>query len=293
MGAKILHYLTDGCSHLVFKDGSLSTYNAAKDLRIHIVSVSWIEACRKEDTRLPEVDYPCCNHKRYDSARHFPNAKNGKSFRFKDEKCLSQALDTKANRISRSLKKVAKKVGATRTVDKQKNYKPFAFRVSHALPDYPNNFSRSGTIDGENKIQRNKRIISDMHGYEKSTKRAKIANKECTKIIPHPNKSDFKPVLGSNVANHEGINDKRMDKTEDVISSPGGYAKCRSSNNKNIHGIKAICLRILGKRSTCYMDLGNIINKNSKRTTIHSPTIGNIEAEIIRTCAEILGYKVQ
>ena len=66
MGATIAKRLSKRCTHLVFKDGRATTYNKAKNLGLHIVSVSWIEACRKKEIRLPEKDFPCCNRKQYE-----------------------------------------------------------------------------------------------------------------------------------------------------------------------------------------------------------------------------------
>ena len=48
MGATIAKRLTKRCTHLVFKDGKAASYTKAKHLGLHIVSVSWIEACRKK-----------------------------------------------------------------------------------------------------------------------------------------------------------------------------------------------------------------------------------------------------
>ena len=72
MGATIAKRLTKRCTHLVFKDGKAATYTKAKHLGLHIVSVSWIEACRKKEIRLLEEDYPCCNRKKYECADVFP-----------------------------------------------------------------------------------------------------------------------------------------------------------------------------------------------------------------------------
>ena len=74
MGAKINKRLSARCTHVIFKDGICSTYNKAKKLGLYIVSVSWIEACRKEGVRLAEVDYPCCNRKNYEHPGRLQNS---------------------------------------------------------------------------------------------------------------------------------------------------------------------------------------------------------------------------
>ena len=73
MGAKTRKRLSSNCTHLVFKDGSFSTYHKAKQLGLHIVSVSWIEASRKEGSRLEENDFPCCNRKHYEQTEYLEN----------------------------------------------------------------------------------------------------------------------------------------------------------------------------------------------------------------------------
>ena len=73
MGAKTRKRLSSNCTHLVFKDGSFSTYHKAKQLGLHIVSVSWIEASRKKGTRLEENDFPCCNRKHYEQTEYLEN----------------------------------------------------------------------------------------------------------------------------------------------------------------------------------------------------------------------------
>lgn len=41
-----------------YQDGSFKTYQKAKLLKVHLVSVLWIEAVRKSMCRVPEQNYP-------------------------------------------------------------------------------------------------------------------------------------------------------------------------------------------------------------------------------------------
>ena len=108
MGATIAKRLTKRCTHLVFKDGKAATYTKAKHLGLYIVSVSWIEACRKKEIRLPEEDYPCCNRKKYECADIFPISTKSK---IKDHKIKNdikgsnlrhKPMSTKRKDISKS-----------------------------------------------------------------------------------------------------------------------------------------------------------------------------------------------
>ncbi|KRT80190.1 hypothetical protein AMK59_8607, partial [Oryctes borbonicus] len=58
MGADVKDTITRDVTHVVFKDGSFRTYQKAKLLKVHVVSVLWIEAVRKNMYRVPEQKYP-------------------------------------------------------------------------------------------------------------------------------------------------------------------------------------------------------------------------------------------
>ena len=61
LGAKVVKNLGKQCTHMVFKEGNLTTYNKAKSLGIHIVSANWVEACEKEMKIADEKLYPTMN----------------------------------------------------------------------------------------------------------------------------------------------------------------------------------------------------------------------------------------
>ncbi|KAK4877349.1 hypothetical protein RN001_009855 [Aquatica leii] len=66
MGAKVAERLERGVTHVVFKDGSFTTYQKAKLLKAHLVSVLWLEAVRKSNNRVPEKYYPALGIESYD-----------------------------------------------------------------------------------------------------------------------------------------------------------------------------------------------------------------------------------
>ncbi|KAM6459829.1 microcephalin isoform 2-T2 [Liasis olivaceus] len=61
MGAKISKTLNKQVTHVVFKDGLLSTWNRAQKAGIKLVSVLWVEKCREAGTRIDESLYPAIN----------------------------------------------------------------------------------------------------------------------------------------------------------------------------------------------------------------------------------------
>ncbi|XP_047114762.1 uncharacterized protein LOC124795031 isoform X1 [Schistocerca piceifrons] len=58
LGAVVSDTFSDEVTHVVFKDGLPSTYNRALRRRIPVVSVLWIEACKKAGLRVSERMYP-------------------------------------------------------------------------------------------------------------------------------------------------------------------------------------------------------------------------------------------
>lgn len=54
-------------THVVFKDGLQSTYNKAKSWNIPIVSILWIEACKKHLILMDPKAYPIANIEKYEN----------------------------------------------------------------------------------------------------------------------------------------------------------------------------------------------------------------------------------
>lgn len=99
LGARTTAKVTSpGVTHLVFKDGTLATYNKAKKLGIHIVSVSWIEACRKAGSLVEEAQYPCVSKERYESPGLFPRLRKTRSLQPKSDEEFDRYLERKMKR---------------------------------------------------------------------------------------------------------------------------------------------------------------------------------------------------
>ncbi|RZC36452.1 microcephalin [Asbolus verrucosus] len=63
MGATIRDQFTSDVTHVIFKDGSFTTYQKAKLMKIHLVSVLWLDAVRRNNARVPEKNYPAFGSK--------------------------------------------------------------------------------------------------------------------------------------------------------------------------------------------------------------------------------------
>ncbi|KAJ8954890.1 hypothetical protein NQ318_016829 [Aromia moschata] len=66
MGAVIRDQFTRDVTHVVFKDGSFTTYEKAKLMKVHLVSVLWIEACRTTNSRVSENKFSAVGTASYD-----------------------------------------------------------------------------------------------------------------------------------------------------------------------------------------------------------------------------------
>ncbi|NWZ83903.1 MCPH1 protein, partial [Poecile atricapillus] len=58
MGAKVSKTLNKHVTHLVFKDGRLTTWKKAQKMGVKIVSVLWVEKCRETGTHVDESLFP-------------------------------------------------------------------------------------------------------------------------------------------------------------------------------------------------------------------------------------------
>ncbi|CAG9840235.1 unnamed protein product [Diabrotica balteata] len=66
MGAVIREKITKDVTHVIFKDGSFTTYQKANLLKVHLVSVLWLEACKSSCMKVSEKNYPAIGTEAYD-----------------------------------------------------------------------------------------------------------------------------------------------------------------------------------------------------------------------------------
>ncbi|KAI9577834.1 uncharacterized protein LOC119641320 [Glossina fuscipes] len=75
LGARVNLTLLRDTTHVIFKDGLLSTYKKAKMWNIPIVSILWIEACRTQHRLCDPKDYPISNIDRYENPELYAKIK--------------------------------------------------------------------------------------------------------------------------------------------------------------------------------------------------------------------------
>lgn len=68
LGAQVSDKLLRSTTHVIFKDGLLSTYNKAKLWDIPLVSVLWVDGCKKQLRLANPKLYPISNSQRYENS---------------------------------------------------------------------------------------------------------------------------------------------------------------------------------------------------------------------------------
>eukprot|EP00123_Amoebidium_parasiticum_P014692 comp22601_c2_seq1/m.34661 comp22601_c2_seq1/g.34661 ORF comp22601_c2_seq1/g.34661 comp22601_c2_seq1/m.34661 type:complete len:731 (-) comp22601_c2_seq1:124-2316(-) len=58
LGAKVVKSFTMDVTHVIFSQGKCKTYDKAMARGLYLVSILWVEGCRKEGRRVDERDYP-------------------------------------------------------------------------------------------------------------------------------------------------------------------------------------------------------------------------------------------
>ncbi|XP_055917218.1 uncharacterized protein LOC129949657 isoform X2 [Eupeodes corollae] len=128
LGAKVNDKLLRDTTHVVFKDGLLSTYNKAKKWNIPIVSILWIEACKKQMRLMSPKDFPISNADRYENPELYDKMKRYKSMQpdaeenrraktkapAKENGLKSKAIPATAPAITPTLSSAKKKTDITR-----------------------------------------------------------------------------------------------------------------------------------------------------------------------------------
>ena len=268
MGANISDNLTSRCTHLIFKDGSLSIYNKAKKLGIHIVSVTWIEACRNDGTRLPEANYPCSNKERYENPGLFPKLRKAKSMQPKDPDEFMRTVELRLDRREKAKQRTAEKLKAKEQAEKERLYNPFTYRVRHPLPDY---YYNSPTLNDSKHKGAKKYDVLEM------LEEASISSP----MLPVPNRQN---QISATKNDNTGLSpDNRHSNTcskalRDEEMLPGALtpSPC-TSDDLNTPLLKRLADRI-NRRS--------LADHNSKHTPSYTPQIPNLQEQYSRQDAE-------
>uniref|UniRef100_A0A182NHZ2 BRCT domain-containing protein n=1 Tax=Anopheles dirus TaxID=7168 RepID=A0A182NHZ2_9DIPT len=79
LGAKVNERLLKDTTHVIFKDGLLSTYQKAKKMNIPVVSILWIEACKRHSCLMNPSEFKISNLERYENPDLFKRIRRQKS----------------------------------------------------------------------------------------------------------------------------------------------------------------------------------------------------------------------
>lgn len=71
----IHYYFCSNTTHVIFKNGLQSTYDKAKSWNIPIVSLLWIEACKKHMMLVDTKDYAITDLHRYENPELYDKIK--------------------------------------------------------------------------------------------------------------------------------------------------------------------------------------------------------------------------
>ncbi|XP_058832822.1 uncharacterized protein LOC131690808 [Topomyia yanbarensis] len=89
LGAKVNDRLYRDTTHVIFKDGLLSTYQKAKKMNIPVVSILWIEACKRHICLMNPEDFPISNQERYENPELFKKIRRQKSMQPRAEEVVN------------------------------------------------------------------------------------------------------------------------------------------------------------------------------------------------------------
>ncbi|XP_073848643.1 microcephalin isoform X2 [Musca autumnalis] len=90
LGARVNLKLLRDTTHVVFKDGLMSTFKKAQQWGIPVVSILWIEACKTKNRICDPKDYPISNLDRYENPELYTKMKRYKSMQPDSESSISR-----------------------------------------------------------------------------------------------------------------------------------------------------------------------------------------------------------
>uniref|UniRef100_A0A1I8PTK2 BRCT domain-containing protein n=1 Tax=Stomoxys calcitrans TaxID=35570 RepID=A0A1I8PTK2_STOCA len=120
LGARVNLKLLRDTTHVVFKDGLMSTFKKARQWGIPIVSILWIEACKTKNRICDPKDYPISNLDRYENPELYDKMKRFKYMQPDSESSInrrggSAQRDLTPTQKTGAIKKNSTLIGSTPT----------------------------------------------------------------------------------------------------------------------------------------------------------------------------------
>ncbi|XP_067678748.1 microcephalin-like [Haliotis asinina] len=104
LGAVVVSKFTDDVTHVIFKEGLKRTRDKAIKKNIHLVSVLWVDSCRKKDEHVSEKLFPAIVPESSSTPVQFPRFKKMKSMQPSD---FNEDVVSSAERCQKRRKRVA------------------------------------------------------------------------------------------------------------------------------------------------------------------------------------------
>ncbi|XP_046809821.1 microcephalin isoform X2 [Lucilia cuprina] len=158
LGARVNLSLNRDTTHVIFKDGLMSTFKKAKQMNVPIVSILWIEACKNQRRICDPKDYPISNLDRYENPELYTKMKRVKSMQ-PDSECNKRIRakaggggtpkDTTPNQKTGNLKKTSTLIGGTPTSStnkKKTDISQFFKKLERATPTSTSKVNGGGDI---------------------------------------------------------------------------------------------------------------------------------------------------
>lgn len=82
LGATVRDKITRDVTHVIFKDGLYSTFRKAQNMKMHIVSVLWLDAVRRYKCQMPEHKYKPLDFDKYNNMNESQVCQVRSSFHF-------------------------------------------------------------------------------------------------------------------------------------------------------------------------------------------------------------------
>lgn len=79
-GIRVNDKLLKDTTHVIFKDGLVSTYKQAKKLGIPVTTILWIDTCKAQKRLVDPNNFQISNLERYENSELFPRIRRQKSF---------------------------------------------------------------------------------------------------------------------------------------------------------------------------------------------------------------------
>lgn len=175
-GIKINEKLYKDTTHVIFKDGLLSTYKQAKKFGIPVTTILWIESCKAQRRLVDTAKFPISNLERYEHPEIYGRVRRQKSMQPEISKVVSIPKSTISAPSLMNKKNADETDGDDVTFVNEETLKDCA-EMEMTLKEVDETSSNSSSIEMATQIN----IETTMKTAEKT-----VANRRVTTFTPRP-----------------------------------------------------------------------------------------------------------